>query len=209
MQNKIAIPIIVILIVITLLAFSDYGQEIQSYSTLYAQSESQSSEIFSLQSETSNLTGQNSDLQGQLNLSHASYNALLGNYTQKAFVDSSASVPNATLQIWGIQQTMLPHSYTTWDLLDTFDNHIHIATTQPANFLVLDLQNFVLFRNGDHFNPYANYTGINFNDNVTVSIGCGIYVLVIANNQNSSIKIIPYVTATHVITYFLTGVCGD
>ena len=182
--------------------YSDYSSSVHSYNSVVT---SYNSEI----SKNANLTNANSYLQSELNYSRNSYAVLLGNYSQKSYVYEPPSGVNQTFQVWGLHENLPPRAYITWMLLDTFQNHIQINTTLPANYFIFDLTSFLQFTQGKYSSAVANEThSTYFSDNFILTVGCSGYILVIQNPENVTSTIIPHVTATYSPSYMLTGICG-
>jgi len=221
MNSRIAITMIAILLVVSIVTSASYYQETQSYEALSERANllqtnnTALSNGYSLtasalkiaEAKLANVTQQNYYLAYQLNNSQVAYDKLLANYSEKSYVYVYPS-KNFPIPIWGINQTMSPNSYEEWDLLDTFDNHIMINTTEPARFLVFDLNSFVAYFSGDYSVPRVNITGTRFTYDVQLSEGCGVYVLFIRNLENSSNVIMPRITATYAPSTFLTATCA-
>jgi len=147
------------------------------------------------------------NLRLQLNLSSAAYNNLLTNYSRHQVVYQGGSA-NQSLNIWGIPQTVGPHGFIEWELLDTFDNRINLLTNSTANVLTMGIFQFVDFDSGQPYAVIYNSTSTSFHYDSRISEGCSGYVLVIRNPSNASMQVIPNVTATYEPTPFLTGFCG-
>ncbi len=189
---------------------------VAAYSSESAMNESANSSISSLASSNSadngkisNLIAENNYLLSELNASHTAYSDLLSNYSRKSYVFVPSGA-NQTFQIWGERQTLSAGGSIQWDLLDTFQNHINISTSQPARFYIFSLYGFITYTNGygKNSDPLVNITGSSFVYNFEPSVGCAVYVLDIENLGTTPATITPHVTATYAPTGFPTGICS-
>ena len=146
-------------------------------------------------------------LRSDLNNSAEIYHNLLGNYT-KTNVMFASPLYNHSIGIWGLTQSVGPHGYIIWELLDTFDNHISISTNTTSNMMILGIFQFTSFVEGHPYSTIYNSTSTHYEYDVPVSEGCAGYVLVIRNLANHTMSVIPDVTATYEYTPFLTGYCS-
>lgn len=204
------------LLIITLLAYSIYIST-TSYQQL-EQANSFTDDIVikyndlvdnynTLRQEQRSLQANYSYVKSELNQSYYSYNMLLNNYSKTQIIYRPPTA-NQSIQIWTMQQTVLPNRFIQWNPLDTFINHIEIRTNQTAQFLIMDLNNYANYRANESYIPVYNTTGTYFKTEFHLSQGCAVYVLIIVNNMNSTMAIHPNVTATYAPTPFLTGQCS-
>jgi len=154
-----------------------------------------------------NQTGTISYLRQELNASSEAYHDLLLNYTRTNIMFRSPLF-NKSIDIWGGSQNLAPDSYVVWELLDTFDNHISFHTSGTANMMILGIFQFVRLVNKQPYTVIFNSTGTQFQYDEPISEGCGGYVLVLRNLTNTTLNIMPDVTATYEYTPFFTGDCS-
>ena len=174
------------------------------------------------------LLGVNYYYSGELGSQQASYNALNSKYTyqttqvsqlqqqmenmmqsydQKSFVYSPPTA-NTSVVIWTKQQTVSAGGSIEWDLLDTFVNHISIASNASAEYMIMDLPNYARFYHNAPYVPLVDNTTSHFQATERLSQGCAVYVLVIVNHTSHPILLSPDVTATYAPSAFLTGECS-
>lgn len=144
---------------------------------------------------------------GQLNQLQAEMENMLQTYDQRSYTFASPS-DNVSLGIWGRQATVQPNSWTVWALLDTFVNHLSITSNATAEYVIVDLQNFVQLYQNKSYVSLVDYVGSNFTHTERLSQGCSGYLLVILNHSDHPILLTPNVTATYAPTSFLTGQCS-
>lgn len=133
--------------------------------------------------------------------------ALMQNYDRLSyrFVNPGE---NTSISIWTRNQTIPPRGSISWNLLDTFINHIDISTNSSVRFLIVDAPNFVRFSINSTFLPLDDYTGMHYVRTERLSQGCALYTIVIVNRSTHPVLIMPNVTATYAPTQFLTGWCS-
>ena len=196
MSKRIGLLIIVLIMLLIIVSYQ--------YVTL----NSQYRELNSLYVQNQNNYNRYNQLQHAYNQSQYMYNQLLGDYSRTQIIYHSPATNNSII-IWTIPQTISPTPhYIVWELLDSFDNHIRINTTQTVQFMVLSLGDYVNFTSGKLYVAAYNSTGTSFSRDIRFTQGCAGYVLVIVNLQTSTTVVYPNVTATYAPTRFLTGVCG-
>jgi hypothetical protein len=156
-----------------------------SYNSLYSRYSYQNGQISQLQQEMENM---------------------LQSYDQRSYEYVTPSA-NTTLGIWGLRAVVPPGQWTSWALLDTFVNHIDVSSNATAQYIIVDLQNFVQLYQNKPYVSLVNYNGTNFTHTERLSQGCSGYVLVILNHSSHPVLLTPNVTATYTPTSFLTGQC--
>jgi hypothetical protein len=182
-----------------------------SYS--WYQSDSYNSSYNSLYKDYSNLIGTINYQNGQISVLQRELENMLQTYDQRSYVFNPPSA-NASLNVWGRQQTISPYSWIEWSLLDTFVNHLDISSNATATYVIVDPANFVqLFDNvslhqNTAYTPLVEYTGTHFVRIERLSQGSSGYMLVVINHTSHSILLAPKVTATYAPTSFLTGTCS-
>jgi hypothetical protein len=202
MSKRIGLLIIVLIMLLIIVSYQ--------YVTLNSQYNrilNEHCELNSLYVENQNNYNRYNQLQHAYNQSQYMYNQLLGDYSRTQIIYHSPATNNSII-IWTIPQTISPTHYIVWELLDTFDNHIRINTTQTVQFMVLSLVDYVNFTSGKLYVAAYNSTGTSFSRDIRFTQDCAGYVLVIVNLQASTTVVYPNVTATYAPTRFLTGVCS-
>jgi hypothetical protein len=143
---------------------------------------------------------------GQINQLQQEMENMLQSYDQRSYEYVTPSA-NTTLGIWGLRAVVPPGQWTSWELLDTFVNHIVVTSNATAQYVIVDLQNFVQLYQNKPYVSLVDYNGTNFTYTERLSQGCSSYVLVIMNHSSHPILLTPNVTATYAPTSFLTGQC--
>ncbi len=142
-----------------------------------------------------------------LNVSNQAYQVLLGNYSKYRIIYQVAGA-NQSIPIWGVQQTVKPNDSISWNLLDTFDNHITIDSNASLTYLILTQYTLADLLYHRPCLPVVSYTGTHFQTDAMLSEGCAAYVLFIWNRSTAPVVITPNVSATYAPTRSLTGVCS-
>jgi len=213
--NKTAIAILIIVLLIFSLGFGVRNIQLVGDITVLKQTNSQNTErIEALEQHSRDLINKTNKMSRELtytkaalNESYADYNRLLGNYSRDQIIYQYPASKDP-ISIWNIKQNIDPDQTTYWTLLDTFVNHIQIRTNQTVRFEIIDLQNFANMKAGNPYVAILNQTGTELITEQHISQGCASYVLIIINNSNSTVQIMPNVTATYAPTPFLTGHCS-
>ena len=168
--------------------------------------QSQNSEYNSLQSQYNTISSNYQFQRGQMTQLQQEMENMLQTYDQRSYTYATPGA-NVSLGIWGLKATVQPHQWTAWALLDTFVNHLNVQSNATAEYVIVDLQNFVQLYQNKPFVSLVDFTGMNFTHTERLSQGCSGYLLVILNHSNNTILLTPDVTATYAPTAFLTGQC--
>jgi Tfp pilus assembly protein PilV len=177
------------------------------------QVDSQNSAYTSLQNQFNSLQGHYNFLsssyqyqRGQINVLNQEMNNVLRYYDQNRVVYQTPGA-NTSIQIWTRTAIVEPGSWTSWALLDTFVNHIQITSNATAEFIIVDLPNYVNLAQNRAYVPIAENSSTSFSYTARISQGCSGYILVIYDHSSHPILVTPNVTATYAPTPFLTGQC--
>ena len=168
--------------------------------------DNQNSSYNTLNSQYNSLSSNYSYQRGQISQLQQEMENMLQTYDQRSYTYASPS-DNVSLGIWGLQATVKPNSWTAWALLDTFVNRLDIKSNASAQYVIVDLQNFVQLYQNKPFTALVDYAGTHFTWTERLSQGCSGYLLVILDHTNHPILLSPNVTATYAPTSFLTGQC--
>jgi hypothetical protein len=184
-------------------SYYDGGQ----YNDLVAKYNTLATSFNSLSSNNTKSEAQVQYVNQQLDYSNKEYQFLLSNYTKTSIIYRAPGA-NQSIPVWGIKQTVGPNSSISWNLLDTFDNHILVDANANVTFMLIDDGNYARWYNHLPYSPVKTYTGNHFAYDAQISEGCAIYVLLIWNRSEAPVLITPNVTATFAPTVFLTGICS-
>ena len=208
MKAAVAIILLLILFSVALYEGYRYNQAVSQYNQLLSQDTQSGLQYNALYDKYTSLLARFSIVNSSLNDYHWMYDKLLHDYDRTQIIWASPSA-NKSIDIWTLHSTIPagPNRWETWELLDTFDNHVHVQTNATAQFMVMSIDDYVNFATGKPYTAIYNSTGTDFNEDVTISQGCGGYVFVILNLNPSPVTVIPDVTATYAPTPFVTGVC--
>lgn len=199
-MNQMVLLIIGVLLTYSAYATVDNFQLRESFDNLSGKHES-------LFVEHTDLVREFESIRDDLERSHLQYDILLQNYSETQIIYASPEA-GQSIVIWTIEVMIDPNRFVSWNLLDTFINQIEIQTTGTVKVVIVDLDNYVKLRSGLRYDPIYNQTGTQFSTTQRISQGCATYVLVIFNQSDSPVRIVPNVTATYAPTPFLTGVCA-
>lgn len=161
----------------------------------------------SLQSRYNSLSSNYAYQGGQINQLQQEMENMLKTYDQQSYTYASPG-DNVSLGIWGLKATVQPNSWIAWALLDTFVNHLNVQSNASAEYVIVDLQNFVQLYQNKPFVSLVDYTGTNFTHTERLSQGCSGYLLVILDHSSHPILLTPDVTAIYAPTAFVTGQCS-
>ena len=169
--------------------------------------DNKSSAYRSLQGQYNFLSSNFAYQRGQLNELQQEMSNVLNYYDQQRVIYQSPGA-NVSLSIWSRDQIIPPGQWVSWDLLDTFVNHIQVSSNATAEYIIVDQGNFVGLVQNEAYVPVVDNTTTAFSYTAYVSQGCSGYVLVIYNHSSHPILLEPNVTATYAPTPFLTGECS-
>lgn len=170
------------------------------------QVDSQNSAYTSLQNQYNFLSSSYQYQRGQVNDLNQEMNNVLKYYDQNRVVYQTPGV-NTSIPIWTRTAVVQPGRWTTWALLDTFVNHIQITSNATAEYIIVDLPNYVNLAQNRAYVSVADDSSTSFSYTARISQGCSGYILVIYDHSSNPILLTPNVTATYAPTPFLTGQC--
>jgi hypothetical protein len=199
-MSKRIYALVLLLISLSLFETYQYQDLVVKYSELGNRYKSLVSDLATLQSQLMFVNV-------SLNRSQYMYNRLLADYSRTQIIYRTPAT-NESITIWILPQNLHPKGSARLGLLDTFVNHVRIHTNQTVRFLVLSIDDYVNFVNGNRYVAAFDSTSTYFSADIHLTQGCAAYILVIVNLQSSATAVYPNVTATYAPTPFLTGVCS-
>lgn len=202
-----------VLLIVGIVAVAAVSVSDLQYNQLYTAYSQLGSQYDKLSSNYNILSNTNGYLNGSLTRAYAEMEQLLQHFDEYRVIYRTPAV-NASIPIWGVNQTAPPGGYIEWALLDTFVNNIDIRTNATATFYIFSNPNYVYFASHYEFGtnhtyfPVVEYNGTHFVRTERLSQGCSGYMLVILNPSKSPVLLMPIVTATFAPSIGPTGQCS-